>query len=188
METKKISVLRLGHRRIRDQRLSTHIGLTAALFNLETVYYSGDHDQSLEESIRSVAEKWGSATRISHTETPFKIIKEFQGTTIHLTMYGAPHFEVIPQVKNENQKSILIIVGGAKVPAHVYKMVDYNCAVGYFPHSEVSALALTLYELVGKNPIYTKDPGAPMKLRGGEKGWGKKQQKVGEKKEGEKTF
>ncbi len=102
--------------------------------------------------------------------------KEFQGTTVHLTMYGAPHHEVIPQVQNEDPEAILLIVGGAKVPAQVYKMVDYNCAVGYFPHSEVSALALTLYELLGNDPIYTKDPKASMKLRGGEKGWGRKQQ------------
>ena len=37
-----------------------------------------------------------------------------------------------------------IIVGGAKVPSDVYKLSQYNVAVGNQPHSEVAALALFL--------------------------------------------
>jgi len=175
----KIDVLRLGHRIERDKRLSTHVGLSSALFNVENWYYSGEHDEHLEESISSVAKRWGAPTKVVFLESPYKFIRHYSGTTVHLTMYGAPHKEVITELREENLNRVLIIVGGPKVPGHVYGDVDYNCAVGYFPHSEVSALAIFLYELLGDEIIYAKDPNAEMKLQGGEKGWGKKQKRRG---------
>ena len=176
---KEVSVLRLSHRIERDKRLSTHVGLSSALFNVRKWYYSGDHDVSLENSISSVAKRWGASMEIIYLESPYKFIKQFAGITVHLTMYGAPHQEVIKSIRSLSFDKILVIVGGAKVPAHVYTSVDYNCAVGYFPHSEVSALAIFLYDLLGSEAIYSKNPDAEMKLSGGEKGWGKKQKHLG---------
>ena len=175
----RVTVLRLGHRHERDKRLSTHVGLVSALFGAERLIYSGDHDQSLEESIESVAKRWGEPTRIEYTTKPYQIIREFQGISVHLTMYGAPHDEVIKQLKMDFSKepvdSLLIVVGGPKVPRHVYSEVDYNCAVGYFPHSEVSALGIFLYDFLGKDQLYQQRTGTQIGLHGGEKGWGKRQ-------------
>ena len=49
-----IEVLRLTHRIRRDPRLSTHVALTARAFGAAKVYYSGEHDGSLENSINHV--------------------------------------------------------------------------------------------------------------------------------------
>ena len=43
-----IEVLRLSHRIRRDVRLSTHVALTARAFGASKIYYSGQHDSSLE--------------------------------------------------------------------------------------------------------------------------------------------
>ena len=43
----------------------------------------------------------------------------------------------------ENKK-VLIIVGGSKVPAEIYEAAHYNVSVGNQPHSEVSAIAIIL--------------------------------------------
>jgi tRNA (cytidine56-2'-O)-methyltransferase len=75
------------------------------------------------------------------------VLKDFQGTKVHLTMYGLPMPEVVPRV--DVTKDVLIVVGAEKVPRDVYDLVDFNVAVGNQPHSEVAALALFMYALQG---------------------------------------
>ena len=52
--TRKVSVLRLGHRRDRDKRITSHLGLTARAFGADEVILSGDKDTSALETWDSV--------------------------------------------------------------------------------------------------------------------------------------
>ena len=68
--------------------------------------------------------------------------EESKPIIIHLTMYGEPFKEVIPNIPKD--KPVVVVVGGAKVPGELFKVSDFNIAVGNQPHSEVAALALFL--------------------------------------------
>ena len=59
-------------------------------------------------------------------------------------MYGVS----FKNIKLKSDK-LLIIVGGEKVEPHIYKMANYNISVTSQPISEVSALGILLYDLVG---------------------------------------
>lgn len=139
-----IVVLRLGHRIERDKRLSTHCGLVARAFGADKIIYSGQKDSGLEESINSVTKGWGGNFRIEHTESARKVIKNWKGKSVHLTVYGIPVQKKIRTIRQE--KNLLIVIGGEKVPPEVYKDCDWNISVTGQPHSEVGALALFLHE------------------------------------------
>jgi len=137
-----IEVLRLSHRIRRDVRLSTHVALTARAFGAKKIYYSGQHDSSLETSLKKLN------FPIDHVTNPKKLIKEKKDfTIIHLTIKGEDYKKVIPKLKGD----ILIIVGGEKVPPEYYKLADFNVSITKFPHSEVSSLAVFLNELNKSN-------------------------------------
>lgn len=139
-----ITVLRLGHRRIRDARISTHVGLVARAFGADKIIYSGEKDKSLVDSLKKVSEKWGGKFEIDYKKNWRKVIKNFRGKKIHLTMYGLPIQNEINKIRRN--KNLLMVVGGEKVPGEVYDLVDYNVAVSNQPHSEVAALAVFLHE------------------------------------------
>ena len=137
-----ITVLRLGHRQKRDERISTHCGLVARALGADNIVYSGEVDGSLLASIKSVSDRWGSGFRASYEANWRKFISSFDGTKVHLTMYGKPYKSRMSKIRNE--KNILVIIGGEKVPGELYQLADYNVAVTNQPHSEVAALALFL--------------------------------------------
>jgi tRNA (cytidine56-2'-O)-methyltransferase len=139
-----IIVLRLGHRIERDKRLSTHCGLVARAFGAQKIIYSGQKDSGLEESISSVTKGWGGPFSIEHTESARKVIKDWEGKSVHLTVYGMPVQEKIREIRKE--KNLLVVMGGEKVPPEVYQEVDMNVQVTGQPHSEVAALAIFLHE------------------------------------------
>jgi len=139
-----ITVLRLGHRKKRDARLSTHCGLAARALGANAIVYSGEKDQQLLESVKKVSKNWGGRFKASYEKNWRKVIKRFIGTKVHLTMYGLPIQDQIKKIKGK--KNILVIIGGEKVPGWVYHSVDYNLAVTNQPHSEVAALAIFLHE------------------------------------------
>jgi tRNA (cytidine56-2'-O)-methyltransferase len=60
-------------------------------------------------------------------------------------MYGLPLDDVLPLLP---KRDLLVVVGAEKVPADVYRLVDFNIAVGSQPHSEVAALAVFLDRLL----------------------------------------
>lgn len=145
-----IEVLRLSHRIRRDPRLTTHVTLTARALLASKLYYSGDRDKTLEETINKITKQFGGNFIIEYTKDPIKLIKEKkkQGFTIvHLTVYGRPFNEKLNILKDKN---LLIIIGGEKVPSEYYHLADYNLSVTSQPHSELSALAILLY-LLNKN-------------------------------------
>lgn len=152
-----ITVLRLGHRKKRDARLSTHCGLAARALGADAIIYSGEKDPTLLESIRKVNKNWGSKFKVSYEKNWKRVIKNFRGARVHLTMYGLPIQDQIGKIRKE--KDILVIIGGEKVPGWVYHAVDYNVAITNQPHSEVAALAIFLHELLRGKELRKKFDG-----------------------------
>ncbi len=135
-----ITVLRLGHRPERDKRITTHVALTARAFGARRIIVS-TRDPGLEESVMDVVKRFGGDFQISTGVNWRKYLQEFQGTVVHLTMYGLPVDEAAPKVP---EGDVLVVVGAEKVPPEVYLRADLNVAVGNQPHSEVAALAILL--------------------------------------------
>ena len=140
-----IKVLRLGHRRGRDDRISTHVGLTARQWGADEIVFSGEKDDNILESQRDITERWGGKTDIRYTDDWKSEIKDFEGLKVHLTMYGLKIGEKMEELeKRFESEDLLVIVWAEKVPRWVYTHVDYNISVGNQPHSEIAALAVFL--------------------------------------------
>jgi tRNA (cytidine56-2'-O)-methyltransferase len=139
----KIFVLRLGHRKFRDERISTHCGLVARALGANGIIYSGEKDDGIIESVKNVVKKWGGKFEVYYEENWRKILKNWNGKIIHLTMYGIPIQNKIDEIRKCNE-DLLIVIGSEKVPFEVYKLADWNIAITNQPHSEVAALAIFL--------------------------------------------
>ena len=132
-----VEVLRLGHRISRDKRISTHVALVARAFGASKIYYSGQKDKSMEDSVNKIVESFGGDFSISHVKDYLELFKNRK--VVHLTMYGSDFLEV-PELSGD----VLVVVGGEKVPPEVYELSDYNVGVTNQPHSEVAALGVFL--------------------------------------------
>jgi len=151
-----IEVLRLGHRRKRDERLTTHVCLVARAFGADKVVVT-EEDKELERTIKDVVKRFGGRFEILTGVGWRPYMRDFKGTRVHLTMYGLPIGEVMDKIPEGN---VLIVVGSEKVQGEVYKMADLNVAVGNQPHSEAGALAVFLDRLTnGKWEKRTFDGG-----------------------------
>ena len=135
-----IVVLRLGHRPSRDQRVTTHVALTARALGADEVWVS-TKDETLEKTVGSVVDRFGGKFRIRTGIDWRKAIKAWKGEIVHLTMYGERLSEVLPGI---GAKDLMIVVGAEKVPREVYDLADRNVSIGNQPHSEVAALAIFL--------------------------------------------
>ncbi len=145
-----VTVLRLGHRRGRDDRISTHVALTARQFGADGIIYSGEQDENMLASVRDVVDRWGGSFDVSYREDWRPVLDDFDGTVVHLTMYGTDYREELPALQDtEVEDDLLVVVGGERVPSDVFDLADYNLAVGHQPHSEVAALAVFLHDLYG---------------------------------------
>jgi tRNA (cytidine56-2'-O)-methyltransferase len=140
-----IVVLRLGHRPLRDKRITTHVALVARAFGADGMLMP-TRDEKVEESIQDVVERWGGNFFIDSIKDWKGYIKKWRGIVVHLTMYGMPVNPVIKEIKGL-KKDMLLVVGSEKVPGEIFKLADYNVAVGNQPHSEISALAIFLDRL-----------------------------------------
>ena len=149
MSPTPFNVLRLGYRRGRDPRITTHLALVSRALGATNFLLAGDEDEALFENIASVNERFGGEMACEHVSGAMGWLKRFThhdagdgepGVAIHLTMYGEPYREVIPRIRRD--RPIVVVVGGAKVPSEVFEYAQYNVAVGNQPHSEVAALAL----------------------------------------------
>ena len=146
-----VHVLRLGHRRERDKRITSHLGLTARAFGADNFVLSGEEDPNVIETIESVSERFGGDFESTYEKRPMRWLRNFvekdagdgsPGVAIHLTMYGLPWKETIPNIPRD--RPIAVVVGGAKVPGEVFGICQYNISIGNQPHSEVAALAVFL--------------------------------------------
>lgn len=164
-----ITVLRLGHRPMRDKRVTTHLFLAARALGAEGGIYSGVRDRSLEETLASVCREWGGTFKVEYTEDWRKTIKQWNGKVVHLTMYGMPFREAIPAIRSEAVDK-LVVVGGEKVPREAYHLADWNISVTSQPHSEVSALSLFLHEYFEGRELEKEFEGAQLRVVPQERG------------------
>ncbi|MEM3519941.1 MAG: tRNA (cytidine(56)-2'-O)-methyltransferase [Candidatus Hadarchaeales archaeon] len=166
----RVSVLRLGHRFIRDKRTSTHLGLVARAFGADEVIFAGAVDPEVEESLRKVVELWGGRFSVRSGATWMEEIRKWKeggGVVVHLTMYGLPVDEVIPMLRG---RDILVVVGGEKVPGEVFQQADFNVAISGQPHSEIAALAVFLDRLFGGKELEKEFEGWRLRVVPSERG------------------
>ena len=165
-----ITVVRMGHRVFRDDRITTHCGLVSRAFGADKIIISGDRDDKCVESIKRVSKQWGgkfSAEYVRNWKGRVSSAKKKGAVIVHLTMYG----ETLSKVKNDVLKSVkgkdlCVLIGSQKVPAEAYEFADFNVAVGNTPHSEISALAVFLYEVLGKKMIDREFSDSKVRVRG----------------------
>ena len=136
-----ITVLRIGHRISRDKRITTHVALVARAFGASKIFID-TKDKKIEDTIYSINKRFGGNFEIESGAVIKKIIKDWNGTIVHLTMYGEELTKSINKI--DKSKDILIIVGAEKVRPLIYEKADFNISIGNQPHSEVSALAIFL--------------------------------------------
>ena len=139
-----IEVVRIGQRLVRDDRVTTHVALVSRGFGAERIFMT-EVNPEIKDTIEKINNTWGGNFEVEFIEK-WKIIvkkKKDEGFKIvHLSMYGENIDDV--QEKLRNEENIIIVVGAEKVPREIYELADYNVAVGSQPHSEISALAITL--------------------------------------------
>ena len=136
-----ITVLRIGHRLGRDKRITTHVALVARAFGANKILID-TKDDLMEKNIRSICSRFGGDFEIQSGINRKKIIKEWKGVIVHLTMYGERLDKSVKLI--DKKKDLLIIVGAEKVPQRIYEMADFNISAGNQPHSEVAALTILL--------------------------------------------
>ena len=136
-----ITILRIGHRIPRDKRITTHVALVARAFGADNILID-TNDKKIETTINSTCKRFGGNFSIQTGINSKKTIKNWDGTIVHLTMYGQQIDKTIQKI--DRKKDLLIIVGAEKVPPWIYEQADYNISIGNQPHSEVAALAIFL--------------------------------------------
>lgn len=146
--TPEVTVLRLGHRPGRDERMTTHVGLTARALGADRVVFAGD-SASRADTVREITDTFGGPFTVETTEQPLKFLRDWDGTVVHLTMYGLPIQETEDEIRSSHESGspLLVVVGAEKVPFEVYERADWNVGVTNQPHSEVASLAVFLDRL-----------------------------------------
>lgn len=162
-----IGVLRIGHRLVRDDRTTTHVALVSRSFGCNILYMT-DVNDDIKSTIDDVNNRWGYASNFK-----IEIVKGWRnvilnwkkngGIVIHLTMYGLNVDDIIGKIK-DSSNDILIIVGAEKVPKEIYKLSDYNIAIGNQPHSEISSLAIVLDRIFQGKQLKLSFESAKMKI------------------------
>ena len=143
----EVAVLRLGHRPGRDDRMTTHVGLTARALGADRVLLAGEASQA-RETVADITDRFGGPFEAELVEGGERVVRDWDGTVVHLTMYGLPVQEVEDEVRAAHaDEPLLVVVGAEKVPFDVYEAADYNVGVTNQPHSEVAALAVFLDKL-----------------------------------------
>jgi len=143
-----VAVLRLGHRPGRDDRMTSHVGLTARALGADRVVF-GPEASSPAGTVRDITDRFGGPFGVEVTDSPKGVIGDWDGVVVHLTMYGLPIQDVEDEVRERFRAGtpLLAAVGAGKVPFDVYEAADHNVAVTNQPHSEVAALAVFLDRL-----------------------------------------
>lgn len=147
--SQKVVILRWGHRH-RDQRLTSHVALTARALGASGFVLADMLDPKVKDTIEKVVDAWGGDFFFEMGKSWKKVVKEWRankGVVVHLTAYGEniQTSDVMERIR-EPKKDILVIVGSQKVPGNFFSeaVSDFNVAVGNQPHSEASSLAVFL--------------------------------------------
>jgi tRNA (cytidine56-2'-O)-methyltransferase len=162
----KISVLRIGHRLLRDDRVTTHAALVSRAFGSDRMYMT-EVDDSIKETLEEVIQRWGGRSNfaIEIIENWREMVRKWKkegGKAVLLTMYGINVEDTIDRLRKEAK--ILVIIGAEKVPRDLYNLVDYNVAIGNQPHSEIAALAIFLDRVFGGKQLKKEFHGARLKI------------------------
>jgi len=159
----KVEILRLGHRKLRDARITTHVALTGRALGASRMYLCGENDPNVGRSVKRVCESWGGSFDVVYREDWQHLLKSYAGVKVHLTMYGLPLEDRMPEIR-DGSADLLVVVGSEKVPGKVYELVDYNISVTNQPHSEIGALALFLDRLLGGSELHLDFPGGKRRI------------------------
>ena len=155
-ESREVVVLRYGHRPGRDDRMTTHVGLTARALGADRVILPDNAGQSAE-TVRDITDRFGGPFTVELREDQNAIVRDFEGVVVHLTMYGERVQDVEAEIREPagfddesdaaSLRDLLVVVGGEKVPWALYERADFNVGVTNQPHSEVAGLAVFLDRL-----------------------------------------
>jgi len=155
-EEREVVVLRYGHRPGRDDRMTTHVGLTARALGADRVIFPDNATQSAE-TVRDITDRFGGPFAVELREDQNAIVRNFEGVVVHLTMYGERVQDVDAAIREAagvagesdaaSTRDVLVVVGGEKVPWALYERADFNVGVTNQPHSEVAGLAVFLDRL-----------------------------------------
>jgi tRNA (cytidine56-2'-O)-methyltransferase len=143
----EVAVLRLGHRPGRDERMTTHVGLTARALGADRLVLANE-GASRRDTVEDITDRFGGPFAVETTDQPNRVLKDWPGTVVHLTMYGEQVQSVEDEIRASHRSDpILIVVGAEKVSFEVYERADWNVGVTNQPHSEVAGLAVFLDRL-----------------------------------------
>ena len=148
-EFPEVAVCRLGHRPGRDDRMTTHVGLTARALGADRVVFPDNAGQS-QETVADITDRFGGPFAVERSASQQALIRNWEGRVVHLTMYGQRVQDVEGEIRSSHQETaepLLIVVGAEKVPFDVYEEADWNVGVTNQPHSEVAGLAVFLDRL-----------------------------------------
>ena len=163
----KVVVLRWGHRP-RDERLTTHVALTARAMGASGIILADTSDSTVRRSVEKVVDRWGGPFFIIENKPVKEAVKEWRakgGIVVHLTAYGEniQTSDVMKRIKDSG-RDVLVIVGSKKVPPEFFseEISDFNVAIGNQPHSECSSLAVFLDRYFEGQELTKKFEGAKM--------------------------
>ena len=160
----RVTVLRLGHRLVRDERTSTHIGLVSRAFGAKELVLTGADDHTMD-SIQRVSSRWGGDFTVKYVRNWREVLAKWKGCVVHLTMYGERLDDALPKIRRHIEDKILVVIGAEKVPREIYNLATFNVAVGNQPHSEVAALAVFLDRLFMGEELNTEFVKAGIKIK-----------------------
>src|SRR4029077_15437599 len=96
----RVIVLRMGHR-FRDQRVTTHVCLTARALGADGVVIADREDRDVEATIREVEKRFGGHFTVASGKPWEKTIRDWKyngGKVAHLTAYGLKLPDAIPEI------------------------------------------------------------------------------------------
>ncbi len=147
--TPEVVVCRLGHRPGRDDRMTTHVGLTARALGADRVVFPDNAGQSAE-TVADITDRFGGPFGVECSGSQKALIRNWEGRVVHLTMYGERIQDVEGEIRSAHQDDgdpLLLVVGAEKVTFDIYEAADWNVGVTNQPHSEVAGLAVFLDRL-----------------------------------------
>ncbi|MDQ3838973.1 MAG: tRNA (cytidine(56)-2'-O)-methyltransferase [Thermoproteota archaeon] len=161
----EVSVLRIGHRLVRDDRVTTHAALVARAFGAKKIYMT-EVDESIKETVAKVNSRWGNSDFNVEVIQDWKnLIHDWKvnyGKLLHMTMYGINVDDIIEKLRGE--KKVLVVIGAGKVPREIFKLAEYNIAIGNQPHSEIAALSIILDRLFEGKQLKKNFRGGKLKI------------------------
>jgi tRNA (cytidine56-2'-O)-methyltransferase len=162
----RVMVLRIGHRIPRDERVTTHVCLTARALGADGAIIANVRDTQLIETMNKVTKRFGGYFHVEAGKPWRSTIAEWKregGKVVHLTAYGMPLPRIIDEIRRSKEDK-LVVVGAEKVPGETYALADWNVAVTNQPISEVSALGMFLDWLFEHARLEAQFPNAKIRI------------------------